>query len=157
MTTGQVQLQSLEKGQELFSTTYSFNRGDLVRYAGASGDLNPIHWNDRFATEVGLPGVIAHGMLTMGTVVQAVTDWAGDPTAIVDYQTRFAAMIPVPDPEGSNPAESDGASIHVVGTVGKLDADAGTVRVDLTVTLGEEKVLTKAQAVVALGRTEAAA
>ncbi|MGO3152925.1 MAG: MaoC family dehydratase [Galactobacter sp.] len=155
MTT--LSIATLEKGQQLFSTTYSFNRGDLVRYAGASGDLNPIHWNDRFATEVGLPGVIAHGMLTMGTVVQAVTDWAGDPTAIVDYQTRFAAMIPVADPEGSNPSDAEGTEIAVVGTVGKVDPEAGTVRVDLTVTLGDEKVLTKAQALVALGTAGAAA
>jgi hypothetical protein len=150
-------LTTLEKGQQLFSTSYSFNRGDLVRYAGASGDLNPIHWNDRFAHEVGLPGVIAHGMLTMGTVVQAVTEWTGDPTVIVDYQTRFAAMVPVPDPEGTNPSDAPGTEISVVGTVGKLDVEAGTVRVDLTVTLDDEKVLTKAQALVALGGLGAAA
>jgi len=143
-----VDIAGLEVGQELASTTVRLNRADLVRYAGASGDTNPIHWNDRFAAEVGLPGVIAHGMLTMGAAVQLVTEWAGDPTAIVDYQTRFAAMVPVPDPAGSNPAEADGAELAVVATVGKLDAAAGTVRVDLTVTLDGEKVLTKAQAVV---------
>ena len=143
-----VNIDTLEVGQELASTTLHLNRADLVRYAGASGDLNPIHWNDRFATEVGLPGVIAHGMLTMGAAVQLVTEWAGDPTAIVDYQTRFAAMVPVPDPAGSTPAEAAGAELHVVATVGKLDAAAGTVRVDLTVTLDGEKVLTKAQALV---------
>lgn len=144
-------LAGLSKGDELFSTTCSLNRADLVRYAGASGDFNPIHWNDRFAQEVGLPGVIAHGMLTMGTVIQAVTDWAGDPTAIVDYQTRFAAMVPVPDPAGSDPSQAPGVELKVVGTVGKVDLDASSVRVDLTVTLGEEKVLTKAQAVVRTG------
>ena len=143
-----ITLESLELGQELASTTLTLNRADLVRYAGASGDLNPIHWNDRFAIEVGLPGVIAHGMLTMGAAVQLVTEWIGDPTAILDYQTRFAAMVPVPDPAGSNPALAEGAVLRVVATVGKLNAEAGTVRVDLTVTLGEEKVLTKAQALV---------
>ncbi len=138
----------LSVGQELASTTLRLNRADLVRYAGASGDLNPIHWNDRFATEVGLPGVIAHGMLTMGAAVQLVTEWIGDPTAILDYQTRFAAMVPVPDPAGSNPAGAEGAELTIVAAVGKLDAAASTARVDLTVTLGEEKVLTKAQALV---------
>lgn len=143
-----ITLDSLEVGQELARTTVALNRADLVRYAGASGDFNPIHWNDRFATEVGLPGVIAHGMLTMGAAVQLVTDWIGDPTAILDYQTRFAAMVPVPDPAGSAPDQADGAQLNVVASVGKLDAAAGTVRVDLLVTLGEEKVLTKSQAVV---------
>lgn len=143
-----ITLDSLELGQELARTTVALNRADLVRYAGASGDFNPIHWNDRFATEVGLPGVIAHGMLTMGAAVQLVTDWIGDPTAILDYQTRFAAMVPVPDPAGSNPDQAQGAQLSVVASVGKLDAAAGTVRVDLTVTLGAEKVLTKSQAVV---------
>jgi acyl dehydratase len=138
----------LAVGQELASTTLRLNRADLVRYAGASGDLNPIHWNDRFATEVGLPGVIAHGMLTMGAAVQLVTEWIGDPTAILDYQTRFAAMVPVPDPSGSNPADAEGAELNILATVGKLDEAASTARVDLTVTLGEEKVLTKAQALV---------
>lgn len=143
-----VSMTGLEKGQELARATVHLNRADLVRYAGASGDLNPIHWNDRFATEVGLPGVIAHGMLTMGAAVQVVTDWAGDPGAVIDYQTRFSAMVPVPDPQGSDPAAAEGAELLVVATVGKLDDAAGTVRVDLTVTLGEEKVLTKAQALV---------
>lgn len=146
-----IALDTLEKGQELARTTLHLNRADLVRYAGASGDLNPIHWNERFAREVGLPGVIAHGMLTMGAAVQLVTDWAGDPSAILDYQTRFSAMVPVPDPEGSEPSTAEGAELTVVATVGKLDPEAGTVRVDLAVTLGGadgEKVLTKAQAVV---------
>ena len=84
-----VRFEDLEKGQEIGSRTVELSRASLVRYAGASGDFNPIHWNERFAQSVGLPGVIAHGMLTMGTAVQLVSDWVGDPGAIVDYQTRF--------------------------------------------------------------------
>jgi acyl dehydratase len=113
-----------------------------VRYAGASGDFNPIHWDESFATEVGLPGVIAHGMLTMGSVVGVVVDWAGDPGAVVEYQTRFTRPVPVPV-RGT-------AVVEVAATIGAIDADAGTVRVDLTVTHESAKVLGRAQAVVRL-------
>ena len=109
---------TLEKGQSIGSTTIFVNRADLVRYAGASGDFNPIHWNERFATEVGLPGVIAHGMFTMGAAVQLVSDWAQDPGAVIDYQTRFTKPVPVADPAGSNPAEHPGTAIEIVGTIG---------------------------------------
>lgn len=119
------------------------DRARLVRYAGASGDFNPIHWNERVATAVGLPGVIAHGMWTMGAAVGAVVDWAGDPGAVVDYQVRFTRPIPVPDPGA--------ATVEVVAAVGALDAEAGTARVDLTVTVDGQRVLGKAQAVVRLG------
>ncbi len=99
-----VNFAELEKGQEIGSRTVEISRASLVRYAGASGDFNPIHWNERFAQSVGLSGVIAHGMLTMGTAVQLVSDWAGDPGAIVDYQTRFTKPVPVADaPGGDNP------------------------------------------------------
>ncbi|WP_019135005.1 MaoC family dehydratase [Cellulomonas massiliensis] len=118
------------------------DRARLVRYAGASGDFNPIHWNERVATAVGLPGVIAHGMWTMGAAVGPVVDWAGDPGAVVDYQVRFTRPIPVPDPGA--------ATVEVVATVGALDADAGTARIDLTVTVDGVRVLGKAQAVVRL-------
>ena len=135
-------LADLTVGQEVARRTVTVDRARLVRYAGASGDFNPIHWNERVATSVGLPGVIAHGMWTMGAAVTVVVDWAGDPGAVVDYGTRFTRPVPVPDPGE--------ASVEVVATVGALDADAGTVRVDLTVTLEGARVLGKAQAVVRL-------
>ena len=135
-------LADLTVGQEVARRTVTVDRARLVRYAGASGDFNPIHWNERVATSVGLPGVIAHGMWTMGAAVTVVVDWAGDPGAVVDYGTRFTRPVPVPDPGE--------ASVEVVATVGALDADAGTVRVDLTVTVEGARVLGKAQAVVRL-------
>lgn len=136
-------LDELEVGQAIGTRTVTVRRQDLVRYAGASGDLNPIHWNDRFATEVGLPGVIAHGMFTMGTAITLVTDWAGDPGAVVDYGVRFTRPVPVPDPGE--------ATIEVSGVVGALDREAGTARIDLTVSTGEGvRVLGRAQAVVRL-------
>jgi acyl dehydratase len=133
----------LSKGDSIGSATVTLSRADLVRYAGASGDFNPIHWSESTARSVDLPGVIAHGMLTMGTAVQLVTDWCGDPGAILDYQTRFSAMVPVD--------EAQGATLEVSGKVGTIDPDAGTVRIDLTVTdpgHGNAKVLAKTQAVV---------
>lgn len=136
-------LTELETGAELFSRTFAVDRDRLVRYAGASGDFNPIHYNDRFAREVGLPGVIAHGMLTMGLAGSAVADWAGDPGAVVEYGVRFTRPVEVPDP-GT-------AEVQVVGKVGAVDLGEGSVRVDLTVTSGGVTVLAKAQAVVRLG------
>ena len=135
----------LTVGQDLGSRTIEVTRTDLVKYAGASGDFNPIHWNEAFATGVGLPGVIAHGMFTMGAAVQLVTDWAGDPAAVVDFQTRFSKPVPVADTTGTPDA---GAVIEVAAVIGALDAEAGTARVDLTVVSGGQKVLMKAQAVV---------
>ncbi|NUT69730.1 MaoC family dehydratase [Pseudarthrobacter sp. C4D7] len=137
----------LSAGQEIGSRTIEVTRTDLVKYAGASGDFNPIHWNEAFATGVELPGVIAHGMFTMGSAVQLVTDWAGDPAAVVDFQTRFTKPVLVTDTTGT---DEPGATIDVTGTIGKLDADAGTARVDLTVVAAGQKVLMKAQAVVKL-------
>ena len=135
-------LADLTVGQSIGTRTVSVQRVDLVRYAGASGDLNPIHWNNRVATEVGLPGVIAHGMFTMGQAVNLVTDWVGDPGAIIDYGVRFTRPVPVPDPGA--------ATVEVEGTIGVIDADAGTVRVDLSVTFEGAKVLGKAQVLVRL-------
>jgi acyl dehydratase len=135
----------LSAGQEIGSRTIDVTRTDLVKYAGASGDFNPIHWNEAFATSVGLPGVIAHGMFTMGAAVQLVTDWAGGPAAVVDFQTRFTKPVPVADSTGT---AEPGATIEVSGAIGKLDADAGTARVDLTVVSAGQKVLMKAQAIV---------
>ena len=133
----------VEVGTEIPEQVSRVTRADLVRYAGASGDFNVIHWNERVAREVGLPGVIAHGMLTAGLAARAVTTWAGDPGALVDYQVRFSRPVVVPDDE-------DGAEVTVRGRVAAL-LDGGRVRVDLTVTSGGEKVLSLARAVVALG------
>ena len=94
-------LSELTVGQDIGSRSIDVTRTDLVKYAGASGDFNPIHWNEAFATSVGLPGVIAHGMFTMGSAVQLVTDWAGDPAAVVDFQTRFTKPVPVSDTTGT--------------------------------------------------------
>jgi hypothetical protein len=137
-----VELNELTVGQDIGSRAIEVSRADLVRYAGASGDFNPIHWNGRFAEQVGLPGVIAHGMFTMGAAVQLVTDWIGNPAAVVDYQTRFTKPVLVEDVDGP------GASIEVSGAFGAIDSDYGTARVDLTVTAAGVKVLVKAQAVV---------
>ncbi|GAB3517714.1 MaoC family dehydratase [Arthrobacter monumenti] len=140
-----VSLEQLEVGQQIGTTTIEVTRADLIRYAGASGDFNPIHWNERFARSVELPGVIAHGMFTMGAAVQLVVDWAGDPAAVVDYQTRFTKPVPVEDLD-----EGPGAEIEVTGVLGAIDANNSTARVDLTVTSAGQKVLVKAQAVVRL-------
>jgi acyl dehydratase len=140
-------LSELSVGQNVGTRSITVTRQDLVKYAGASGDFNPIHWNEAFASGVGLPGVIAHGMFTMGAAVQLVTDWAGDPAAVVDFQTRFTKPVLVADTTGT---DEPGAVIEVSGAIGALDADAGTARVDLTVVSAGQKVLMKAQAVVRL-------
>jgi acyl dehydratase len=139
--------EELETGLEIGRRSVEITRTDLVKYAGASGDFNPIHWNNDFALAVELPGVIAHGMFTMGAAVQLVVDWAGDPGVVVDYQTRFTKPVPVADTTGT---DEPGAVLEVVGTIGALDAAARTVRVDLAVTNAGQRVLTKAQAVVRL-------
>ncbi|SDD70331.1 MaoC like domain-containing protein [Sanguibacter gelidistatuariae] len=133
---------TLSVGDTIGSRSVVVDRARLVRYAGASGDFNPIHWNDSFAVGVGLPGVIAHGMFTMGAAVALVEDWAGDPGAVVDYQARFTRPVAVP-----NPGE---AIVEVSGVIGVIDLDAARVRVDLTVTFEGARVLGKSQAVVAL-------
>jgi acyl dehydratase len=132
----------VQVGDALPAQSFQVQRADLVRYAGASGDFNPIHWNERAATSVGLPNVIAHGMYTMAVVVRVVTDWAGDPGAVVEYGVRFTRPVVVPDP--------DGAVLEVVGTVAAKEDD-GTVRVDLTATVDGQTVLAKARAVVRTG------
>ena len=145
-----IEFDSLEKGQVIGSHTVQVNRADLVRYAGASGDFNPIHWNERFAEEVELPSVIAHGMFTMGSVIDLVSQWVGNPGAIIDYQTRFTKPVVVEDPEGTNPSDHEGTTISVEGKVGALDAEARTARIDLAVSADGAKVLLKCQAVVQL-------
>jgi acyl dehydratase len=129
-------------GSELPEQVFRITRADLVRYAGASGDFNPIHWSDRVATAVGLPGVIAHGMFTMALAGRAVTEWTGDPAALVEYQVRFGRPVVVPD-------DDEGAEVTVRGKVGAL-LDDGRARVDLTVTSNDEKVLSLARATVRL-------
>jgi acyl dehydratase len=130
-------------GDQLAAVGYPLQRADLVRYAGASGDFNPIHWNERFAVEVGLPNVIAHGMLTMATAVRLVTDWCGDPGSVVSYGVRFTKPVVVPD-------DGTGAEVTVSGVVAAKDDQARTVRVDLVATSAGGKVLGRAQAVVRL-------
>ena len=129
-----------EVGFELPSITVHFTRADLVRYAGASGDLNIIHWNERTALAVGLPGVIAHGMLTMGHAVRVVTQWIGDPTKVIDYQVRFTRPIVVPD-------DDEGAEVTFTGKISKLNDD-GTLVVTLGAVFDGASCLAKAQAVV---------
>lgn len=120
---------------------FRVDRADLVRYAGASGDLNPIHWNDRAARDAGLPGVIAHGMLTMGLAVRVVTDWTGDPGCVVRYRTRFRGLVVV--------ADLDGAEVTAGGVVrDKLPGDQVTIA--LSVHCGPDKVLAAASVVAQL-------
>jgi acyl dehydratase len=130
---------------ELPVQTYRVTRADLVRYAGASGDFNPIHWSDRVATSVGLPGVIAHGMFTMALAARAVTAWVGRPDAVVDYGVRFARPVVVPDGDV-------GTEVEVRGVV-KGPVEDGLTRLDLTVTCQGEKVLVMARALVRMERT----
>ena len=132
----------VEVGAELPERVFPVTRADLVRYAGASGDFNPIHWNERVATEVGLPGVIAHGMFTMALASRVVTDWAGDPGALVEYHVRFGRPVLVPD-------DGVGGEVTVRGRVAAL-LDGDRARVDLTVTSAGDKVLSLARAIVAL-------
>jgi acyl dehydratase len=133
---------SLTVGQIVASREFTLTRDSLVRYAGASGDFNPIHYRDDVAMSVGLPGVLAHGMLTMGLAVQPVVDWVGDPARIVDYQVRFTRPVPVDAVAG--------AVVTVAAKVGALDAEAQIVRVDLTVLFNAQTVLGKAQARVSI-------
>ncbi|MFD5320929.1 MaoC family dehydratase [Streptomyces sp. NPDC127098] len=134
----------VEVGTELPGVVFPVDRATLVRYAGASGDFNPIHWNERFAREVGLPDVIAHGMFTMAEAGRVVTDWAGDPGAVLEYGVRFTKPVVVPD-------DDKGAEIEVTAKVAALlDDEARTVRVDITARSAGQKVLGLARAVVRL-------
>lgn len=134
--------QSVDVGFEIPSVDFHLTRDTLVRYAGASGDFNPIHYRDDVAASVGLPGVLAHGMLTMGVAVQSTVNWIGDSGRILDYQTRFTRPVLVD--------ATAGAMISVAGKVAQVDSDAGTARVDLTVTFNGDTVLGKAQVLVRL-------
>ncbi len=142
--TAKISYDDVEVGTELPGQTFPVSRATLVRYAGASGDFNPIHWNEKFAKEVGLPDVIAHGMFTMAEAIRVVTDWTGDPGAVAEYSVRFTKPVVVPN-------DDDGALIEVGAKVAaKLDDDARTVRVDLTAISAGKKVLGMARAVVRL-------
>jgi acyl dehydratase len=132
----------VEVGAELASRDFPLTRASLVRYAGASGDFNPIHWSERTAKAVGLPDVIAHGMLTMATAGRVVTDWAGDPGAVESYGVRFSRPVVVPDDDA-------GATVTVSGTV-EDKLDGGRVVVGLTARVGADDVLTSARAVIRL-------
>lgn len=138
-----VGIDELTVGEVVAEATFGLTRDALVRYAGASGDFNPIHYRDDVATSVGLPGVLAHGMLTMGLAVQPVVDWVGDPARIIDYQVRFTRPVPVD--------ATTGAVVTVLATVGQLDTEARVARIDLTVSFDGATVLGKAQARVDLG------
>jgi acyl dehydratase len=125
-------------GQQLPTQTYRVTRADLVRYAGASGDFNPIHWSDRTARVVGLPGVIAHGMYTMALAGRALDAWAEAPGAVFEFGVRFARPVPVPD-------DDDGVEVTVGGSVRTVTD--GKAEIDLTVISGGERVLSQAKAV----------
>jgi acyl dehydratase len=125
---------------ELETQTYRVTRADLVRYCGASGDFNVIHWSDRLATSVGLPGVIAHGMYTMALVGRAVTSWAGAPDAVVEFSVRFSRPVPVPDTD-------EGTEVVVGGTIKEVTED-GLTRIAVTATSHGEKVLSLATATI---------
>ncbi len=127
-------------GSELPSITTRFRRADLVRYAGASGDFNIIHWNEHAALAVGLPGVIAHGMLTMGHAIRVVTQWVGDPAKVIDYQVRFTRPVVVPD-------DDEGAEVTFSGRVTAVQDDGSAV-VTLAATFDGATVLARATATV---------
>ena len=140
--TAMIKYADVSVGDELAPATYPVTRLDLVKYCGASGDFNVIHWNERIARSVGLPNVIAHGMFTMAEAGRYVTDWTGDPGAIEEFGVRFSAMVAVPDDDA-------GATIEVSGRV-EEKLDGNRVVLALTARAAEAKVLTRARAVVRL-------
>ncbi len=130
---------TLAEGAELEPRAFQVTRADLIRYAGASGDFNPIHWSDRVATSVGLPGVVAHGMYTFALASRAVAGWVGEPSDVVSVTARFTKPVVVPDDEA-------GAAVEVAGTVRSVSDGLATI--ELTVTHEGQKVLGMAAAVV---------
>ncbi len=140
--TAKIKYDEVEVGTELPAASFPVTRATLVQYAGASGDFNPIHWNEKFAKEVGLPDVIAHGMFTMAQAIRVVTDWVGDPGAVVDYGVRFTNPVVVPN-------DDKGAVIDVTAKVAAKLED-NQVRVDLTALADGKKVLGRSRAVVTL-------
>lgn len=132
-----INIAALEVGQVIGKTEFLLTRDSLVRYAGASGDFNQIHYRDDVAVAVGLPGVLAHGMLTMGVAVQVVVDWVGDAGRVIDYGVRFTKPVLVD--------ATDGAVLIISGAIAEIDLEAKTVRVDLTTVFNDTVVLGKAQ------------
>jgi len=139
-----IKISDVSVGMELPALDLAFTRADLVAYAHASGDLNPIHQDEAFAKSVGLPDVIAHGMLTMGRAIQVVTNWVGDPTAVVDYSVRMTRPVVVPD-------TAEGSIVNFTGKVAQINDD-GTVQVELGAVFGDVKVLGLAKATVRLAQ-----
>jgi acyl dehydratase len=140
--TASVKYDDVEVGTALPAQKFQVQRINLVQYCGASGDYNVIHWNERIATSVGLPNVIGHGMFTMAEAGRVVTDWVGDPGAVIEYGVRFSSPVVVPD-------DDKGATLEVSGTVAEK-LDGNRVAVDLDARVGDSKVLAKARAVVEL-------
>jgi len=140
--TAKIAYDDVEVGTELPAQTFPVTRAALVQYAGASGDFNPIHWNEKFAKEVGLPDVIAHGMFTMAEAIRVVTDWTGDPGAVAEYGVRFTKPVVVPN-------DDQGATVEVSAKVAAKLHD-NTVRVDLVAMSAGQKVLGMSRAVVRL-------
>lgn len=132
----------LAVGDEVAHVEHRLTRDSLVRYAGASGDFNPIHYRDDVAESVGLPGVLAHGMLTMGVAVQAVVDWVGDPARVVDYQVRFTKPVVVD--------REDGATLSITAKAAVIQQEDRRVRIDIAASVDGRTVLGKAQAWVSL-------
>ena len=133
----------LAVGDALPPLTYRVTRKQLVQYAGAAGDFNAIHWNQRVALDVGLPDVIAHGMFTMASAGRIVTNWAGDPGRITQFEVRFTRPVVVAD-------DDLGAEVELTARVGALDAQARTARIDITARFNGQTVLGKARALVSL-------
>ena len=136
-----INFDQISVGDELPSLELKFTRSDLVAYANASGDQNPIHQDEAVAKSVGLPDVIAHGMLTMGRAIRVVTDWIEDPTKVVDYSVRMTRPVVVPNNEA-------GATVQFTGKVGEIDTETKTVRVDLSAVFDGTTVLGQAKATV---------
>ena len=142
MSNAVLSVSEVKVGQELPSRTIHISRATLVQYTGASLDRNPLHWDEHFAKSVGLPDVIAHGMFTMGSAINVVSDWVGDAGRVVDYGTRFTKPVVV--------SYEGGADVVVTGVVKAVDAETRLATVELGVTCGTDKVLGRATAVVLL-------
>jgi acyl dehydratase len=144
---------SFAEGAELPPLSVRLTRTDLIRYAGASGDFNPIHWNDRVATSVDLPGVVAHGMLTMALGGRLVTDWLGDPAAVLGYQVRFTRPVWVPDVVAGVDDPEQGALVELTGTLASVtvgEDGTRTGKVNITAKFDGKAVLGRAVAQVRL-------
>jgi acyl dehydratase len=144
--------EAFAEGAELPPLSVRLSRTDLVRYAGASGDMNPIHWSDRVATSVGLPGVVAHGMLTMALGGRLLTAWLGDPSAVLSYQVRFTRPVPVPDVVAGVDEDDAGALVELSGKVKSITERDGlrVGTVDVVAAFEGKNVLGRAVAEVRL-------